>query len=384
MAVKKRYLFQFIKKDLRSKMVFLTGPRQVGKTTLSLSILFQKQANETHPAYLNWDDTTDRKKIKNGQFSAAHKLVILDEVHKYSRWQNMVKGFYDKRKSVHSFLVTGSGRLDIYRKGGDSLQGRYHLYRLHPFSLLELDPKGKKRSLDLLLKRGGFPEALFVSSENDFLKWQNQKKSLLIHNEIRSMENIKDLFLIETLVEELPSRVGSPLSIRSLSEDLEVAHKTVKNWLEILERLYFCFRISPFGPKNIRAVKKEQKLYLFDWAELAESEKQGIQFESLMACQLLKYCHFIEDTQGYKMELRFIRDTDKREIDFVVLKQKKPIFAVECKTKACSIAKTMHYFKKRTSIPKFYQVHLMGVEDYEDNGIRVLPFNIFCKELKLP
>ena len=384
MVVKKRYLALFIKKDLRSKMVFLAGPRQVGKTTLSLSLLSRKQANETHPAYLNWDDAADRKKIKAGRFSPSHKLIILDEVHKYSRWQNLVKGFYDKRKSVHSFLVTGSGRLDLYRKGGDSLQGRYHLYRLHPFSLLELDPKGKKRTLELLLKRGGFPEALFLSSENEFRKWQNQKRSLLIQSEIRSMENIKDLFLIETLVEALPSRVGSPLSIQSLSEDLEVAHKTIKNWLEILERLYFCFRISPFGAKNIRAVKKEQKLYLFDWAELAENRSKGLQFENLMACQLLKYCHFIEDTQGYKMELKFIRDTDKREIDFVVLKQKKPIFAVECKVKAYSIEKSIYYFKERTSIPKFYQVHLEGTEDYEEKGVRVLPFNVFCKELNLP
>lgn len=382
MAVKKRYLSQFIKKDLQSKMVFLAGPRQVGKTTLSLSILSRKKADETHPAYFNWDDAEDRKKIKSGKFSPAHKLIILDEIHKYSRWQSLVKGFYDKRKSVHSFLVTGSGRLDIYRKGGDSLQGRYHLYRLHPFSLLELDAKGKKDSLKLLLKRGGFPEALFLSSENAFRKWQNQKKSLLIQNEIRSLESVKDLFLIETLVEALPSRVGSPLSVKSLSEDLEVAHKTIKNWLEVLGRLYFCFQISPFGSRNIRAVKKEQKLYLFDWSELTENK--GVQFENLMACQLLKYCHFIEDTQGYKMELKFIRDIDKREVDFVVLKQKKPIFAVECKIKPCSIGKAVYYFKERTVIPKFYQVHLEGVEDYETKGVRVLPFNVFCKELNLP
>ena len=383
MDIKNRYLTKFIKKDLPLKMIFLTGPRQVGKTTLSLSILSRKKARETHPAYLNWDDIKDRNKIKDGKFSPSYKLIVLDEIHKYSRWQNLVKGFYDKKKSIHSFLITGSGRLDLYRKGGDSLQGRYYLYRLHPFSLLELDPKGNNKTLKRLLQRGGFPEAFFVPSEKTFRKWRNQKTSLLVQNDIQSMENVKDIFLIETLVKELPHRVGSPLSIKSLSEDLEVAHKTIKNWLEILERFYFCFQISPFGSKNIRAVKKEQKLYLYDWSELEGSENKGKQFENLMACQLLKYCHFIEDTQGYKMELQFIRDTDKREIDFVVLKQEKPIFAVECKVKDSTIPKAIYYFRKRTSIPKFYQVHL-GTEDYELDKIRVLPFSAFCKELQLP
>ena len=204
---------------------------------------------------------------------------------------------------------------------------------------------------------------------------------LLVHEDIRDLENIRELSLIDLLVNALPERVGSPLSIKNLMEDLQVAHKTVEKWISILESFYFCFRITPFGSPHIRAVKKEKKLYLYDWSLLRE--EGGIRFENLVACQLLKYCHFLEDTEGFKMELRFLRDTDKREIDFVVIKNKKPIFAVECKSRDTTLSPSINYFKKRTPIPTFYQVHLQ-TKDIETPAGRVLPFTTFCKELNMP
>ncbi len=186
--------------------------------------------------------------------------------------------------------------------------------------------------------------------------------------------------LVEHLVDLLPDGVGSPLSVKSLREDLEVDHKTVERWLQILENLYVCFRISPFGAPAIRAVKKERKLYLWDWSAVAEA---GPRFENLVASQLLKYCHWLEDTEGHSMELRFVRDTDKREVDFVVLKNRKPSFAVECKSGEKAPSPAARYFRDRTPIPSFFQVHL-GSRHYESGGITVVPFERFCVELELP
>jgi hypothetical protein len=201
----------------------------------------------------------------------------------------------------------------------------------------------------------------------------------LIQEDLRDLEKVKDLSLLELLADALPDRVGSPLSIRSLQEDLQVAHDTVKNWVEIFDNLYFSFRISPFGSPKIRAVKKEQKLYLWDWSVVPSS---GARFENFVASQLLRYCHFLTDTQGFKMELRFIRDIDLREIDFVVIKDKKPCFAVECKTGDKGISKNIEYFRLRTQIPEFFQVHL-GQKDYGDpkKGGRVLPIYRFINDV---
>jgi len=260
------------------------------------------------------------------------------------------------------------------------LQGRYHYYRLHPFSLRELSAVPTKDDLDLLLKFGGFPEPLFKTEEKFWRRWQRERLQRVIYDDIRDLETVKEISLLELLALELPHRVGSPLSVKNLKELLQVAHETVERWLKIFERMYHCFRISPFGPPKVRAVKKEQKLYLWDWSMIEEA---GPRFENFIASQLLKYCQFIEDTEGYRMELRFLRDTDKREIDFVVIKDGKPEFAVECKTGEKDISPSIHYFKERVQIPKFYQVH-RGQKDYEKSGIRVLPVLTLCRELDLP
>ena len=293
----------------------------------------------------------------------------------------MLKGLYDTEKSFRQFLITGSAQLDYYRRGGDSLIGRYRHFRLHPFSLLELNPHPTRDNTKNLLKYGGFPEPLFQRDEKEWRIWQRNRSSCVVKEDLRDLELVREITLLEHLVELLPNKVSSPLSIMSLKEDLGVDHKTVERWLQILERLYVCFRVAPFGASRIRAVKKEQKLYLWDWSLISE---KGPRFENLVAMQLLKYCHFMEDTQGYLMELRYIRDTDKREVDFVILKDRHPLFAVECKSSGREPSKAMGYFAKRIpSIAKWYQVHL-GEESYDRGPITVLPFVDFCKDLKMP
>ncbi|OGX06667.1 MAG: AAA family ATPase [Omnitrophica bacterium RIFCSPLOWO2_12_FULL_50_11] len=378
-AILNRYLNPLIKADLGDKIVLLSGPRQVGKTTLALRLL---GANEGHPAYFNWDYEEDQRRLLAQEFPPHERLLVFDEIHKYRRWRNWLKGIYDKTKSSRQYLVTGSARLDLYRRGGDALTGRTHFYRLHPFSLREVDPECKVSTFEELWKFGGFPEPFLSQSLTQHRRWQRERTSQVLREDLRDLEKVEEVVLLSRLVERLPDLVGSPLSVNALREDLQVAHRTVQNWLFILERLFVLFRIPPFGSPNIRAVKKEQKAYLWDWSLIPEP---GPRFENLVACQLLKYCDFLEDTQGYAMELRYLRDTDRREVDFVVIQQGIPIFAVECQLKESPVGIALPYFAQRTAIPQFYLVH-QGKKDYEHAAfpLRVVPFQTFVKELELP
>ncbi len=373
-----RYLKRFIREDLKEKMVFLSGPRQVGKTTLALSYL---GGDESYPSYFNWDYDEDRNKLLHFEFPPDEKLIVLDEIHKYKRWRNWLKGLYDKTRSRRSYLVTGSARLDYYKRGGDALTGRYHSYRLHPFTLPEIDSHAKSSSVEALFNFGGFPEPFLGQSERKLRRWQRERMSQILRDDLRDLERVEEVTLIGRLVERLPALVGSPLSINSLREDLQVAHQTVRKWIEILERLYIVFRIPSYGSSKIRAVKKEQKLYFWDWSSIPDP---GARFENMTACHLLKYCHFLEDTEGYAMDLRYLRDTDKREVDFVVTKELKPLWAVECKKDPGSPSPSLAYFAERLSVPCFYQVH-MGDKDFEHPSlpIRVIPFERWTRELGL-
>jgi predicted AAA+ superfamily ATPase len=359
------------------KMAFIGGPRQVGKTTMALQLLGPR-ASEKHPAYFNWDDPRAAARLRRLELPPGEPLLVLDEIHKYARWRNLVKGLYDVEKSTRRIVVTGSARLDHYRKGGDSLANRYRYFRLHPLSLGELG--GGRAELEALLRFGGFPEPLLRQNETEHRIWQRDRTTRVVREDLRDLEHVREVSLVEHLVDLLPARVGSPLSVKNLSGDLEVDHKTVERWLQILENLYLCFRVSPFGAPRVRAVKKERKLYLWDWSAV---EDPGPRFENLVASQLLKYCHWIEDTEGFPMELRYLRDTDKREVDFVVVRKGKPEFAVECKASDRSPSPALSYFAERTGIPRFFQVHL-GNAHHQSGRVTVLPFARLCEELRLP
>lgn len=378
-----RYITSNVIADLAKKMVFIGGPRQIGKTTFALSLL--DQGSEDHPAYLNWDFIENKERILRGELpDPKYKLIIFDEIHKYKDWRNLLKGFYDKYKLKRSFLISGSARLDYYRRGGDSLQGRYHYYRLHPFSINELATNANLHDLDLLLKFGGFPEPLFDNSEVSWKRWQRERISRVIQEDLLNLEKVREISQLQLLASVLPTKVGSIFSVNALREDLKVSFETVESWINILENLYMCFRISPYKGSNnsiLRLVHKEKKLYLWDWSVC---QNLWVKFENLVASHLLKYCHYIEDTQGDDMDLHFLRDTEKREIDFIVTKNHKVLFAVECKSGDDDVAHNIKYFAKKTDIPIFYQVHL-GTKDYEnlDYRTRVLPFNKFALEMHL-
>ncbi|MBI2606468.1 MAG: ATP-binding protein [Deltaproteobacteria bacterium] len=374
--IEPRYLTSHIQSDLREKMVFLGGPRQVGKTTLAQSLI--RDYRDQHPAYLTWDNLAHQKRIREQLWPSTEKLIVLDEIHKFKAWRTLIKGFYDTLKNTHSFLITGSARLDHFRKGGDSLLGRYHYYRLHPFSLAEV---GHSRSnLESLFKFGGFPEPFLKQSERALRRWHMERLHRLVRIDLRDLEHVQDLDKVGVLAEELPRRVGSPLSTQSLANDLSVDFKTVKRWISILDSLYYCFQIPPLGAPKIKAVKKEQKLYLWDWSQV---EDAGARFENMVACHLLKFCHFHQDVDGRRMELRYLRDINKREVDFVVVRDKSPLFAVECKLSERETPMQLRYFSERTSIPKFYQVHMGDTHKQVSDRISVLPFLKFSEIARL-
>lgn len=372
----RRIYLEHIKKDLDKKMVFMGGPRQVGKTTMAISLI--QNYHDGHPAYLNWDNEQSRKIILQSLWPKDEPLIVFDEIHKRKGWQGLVKGIWDTWKNTQKFLVTGSARLDLFRKGGDSMLGRYHYYRIHPYTLNELG--NTKENLQILFQFGGFPEPLLEQNEIELRRWHLQRVAKLVRIDLRDLEDVSNLDKVELLAEALPSKVGSGLSYKSLAEDLEVSDKTVKRWVKILDSLYYCYLIAPFGSPKIKAIKKTNKLYLWDWSQV---EDPGCKFENMVASHLLKICDFWQDVLGYRTELRYIRDDSGKECDFVVLRDRKPLFAVECKLSDTNISPSLLYFKAKLNIPKWYQVHLGDQTKAISPDLSILPFDKFCKVIEL-
>jgi predicted AAA+ superfamily ATPase len=347
-------------------MVFVAGPRQVGKTTLA------RMLPGADRGYLNWDVAEHRERILRRELPSS-RLWIFDEIHKYRHWRNYLKGVYDQHGAPPRgprILVTGSARLEVYRFGGDSLQGRYHLLRLHPLSVGELDLRTPDEFRDLLTL-GGFPEPYFGGSLVDARRWSRDHRTLLIREEVTSLERVQDLGTLELLMLRLPELVASPLSINAVREDLQISHKTAAAWLQVFERLYAIFRLPPFGAPAVRAVKKEQKHYHVDWSVVPA---EAARFENLVACHLLKWVQFRQDALGLDVELRYFRDTDGREVDFLVVDRDRPILCVECKWNDAPLDRSLRYFKARFPDCDAWQISAVGTKDYLGaGGIRAAP-----------
>ena len=392
----KRSIIDIIKKDLKKKMVLLAGPRQCGKTTVAKELLKLYKSS-----YYNFDVEADRKTIRSGKVNESSELWVFDELHKFKSWRNYLKGLYDLHATSHKILVTGSAKLDVYSRGGDSLQGRYYFHRLHPFTLRELLEKPPLGNLDLipklpythskdskkiltdLLELGGFPEPFFSGSLKEANRWRMTYGSRLIREDIRDLEMIHDLDRMEVLFEHLPKTVGSLLSINSLREDLEVSFETARNWINIFEKNYVCFRVPPFGAPKIRAVKKESKLYFWDWGYIEDKSKR---LENLIAMHLLRLTHWCSDVEGEKIELRYYRDTRGHEVDFILLRKNKPWIAIEVKHTAQDLDRNLKYLLERVKVPYAFQIHLEGDEDYRVKSIneayvRILPAGKFLANL---
>ncbi len=368
------------------KMIFLTGPRQVGKTTFAQKWLGFTGSEDT---YFNWDDPSliaEYKKnplyfrnIIDEKFKHDPVPFVFDEIHKHTEWRNILKGFYDMNRERMQLLVTGSARLGYFRKSGDSLLGRYFSYQIFPLGLPEATGDfsyvlsdgeifadgnlfaGRAReakieeadeAFELLLKFGGFPEPFLRGTEKFHRRWQNDYKTLLTKEDVRDLSRIADIKGLETLVEILPTKVGSQLSIPSLSEDLEKKYDTIKNWIDILHGLYLVFTLRPWHKNIARAIKKEKKLYFLDWSLLSEP---GVVFESLLAVSLIRMAARMTETGLGNFEIRYVRDREKREVDFVLVKDNKPVCLFEAKESDADISKPGRFYGEKLNVP-FYQI----------------------------
>ena len=347
-----RYIAPNILEDLTRKMVFVGGPRQVGKTTLAKAIL---SSHYPSGRYLNWDYDEDRQDILRKQWSADQELLVFDELHKFPRWKTWIKGIYDVSRETHKFLITGSARLDVYRRGGDSLMGRYHYWRLHPFTLDEIPPGiSPKEAYQRLMTVGGFPEPFLDGDERAARRWRRERFDRVLREDVRDLEPVRNIQLLGMFLDLLRHRVGGLITISNLASDLQISPKTAKAWLEVLERMYLVFSVRPYTRSLPRAVLKPPKVYFFDNGDIIGDE--GSRFENLVATSLLKRLHYLEDRDGYRYELRYIRDKEGREVDFVIVKEGNIEELIEAKYSDEVVSKSLIYYAERLKPPKATQI----------------------------
>ena len=367
----KRSQAEVIKKDLQKKMVFIVGPRQVGKTWLAKEIA----KDYKNPLYLNYDDITHKKVIENKAWIDDVDLIIFDEIHKMPKWKNYIKGVFDTKPEHLHILVTGSARLNAHRQAGDSLAGRFILHRLLPFSLAEL-LGSEYESVDLLLKRSGFPEPLFAESETDASRWHNLYIDSLIRGDVLDFADVNDWLAMKQVFEILKYKVGSPLSYSNIAQDVGISPNTVKRYISIFEALI----VRPYSKKISRAISKRPKIYFYDYAFVPD---QAARLENLVALELLKHLFILQDQKAINKSLHYLRDKEGREVDFVISNEAGELEKlIEVKTSGNVLNKPLKYFSEKYSVPAFQLVLNLQTEQKLTDSIELRKPSGFLKDLK--
>ncbi len=378
------------------QMAMVAGPRQVGKTTVCRAI---------GDAYLNWDNTDDRRRLVRGPASIAEVLqlerlrarplvAVLDELHKYTKWKVFLKGFFDTYSDQVRLIVTGSSRLDVFRRGGDSLMGRYLLYRMHPWSVgeclrtglptQEIHPPAEMVSADwdALWEHGGFPEPFLRRDSRFTRRWRSLRQEQLSRGDLRDLAQITDLGTMEVLMQLLAERSGQQLVYSNLAQEIQAAVDTVKRWIDLLGRMHYGFIVRPWFANVAKALRKEPKWFLRDWSGLAD---EGARAETFVACHLLKAVEGWTDLGFGDFELRYLRDKQKREVDFLVVRDRKPWFLVEAKLSDTSLSQSLAHFQAQTKATYAFQVVMnLSYEPADCFNVRqpvVVPAKTFLSQL---
>lgn len=388
--------------DQNEQMLFLSGPRQVGKTTIAQTA---KQYTNNY-LYLNWDNEKLRQIILSGEDEICRQLnvhtltdqpaiLVLDELHKFKDWKNFLKGFYDVYKGKIKIIVTGSAKLNIYKAGGDSLMGRYLFYRVHPLSLAELihpmvsadlitpPKKSQPNQLQNLVKFGGYPEPFIKNDELFANQWQRLRTQQLIKEEIRELSNIQDIAYLEMLATLLKKQVGTTLNYTNLSRAIRVSVDTVRRWIDVLELFYYSFRVKPWFKNVKRSLLKEPKVYLWNWAEISDP---GARYENLIACHLHKAVNLWTDYGFGEFGLYFLRDKDQHEVDFLVTRDQKPWFIVEVKASSKQpLNKNLMYFQQQINALHVFQVvfdlPFVDIDCFTQHQPIIVPADVLLSQL---
>ncbi|MBM3710126.1 MAG: ATP-binding protein [Actinobacteria bacterium] len=389
----KRTLYKKVWDQLSSdkSMIMLAGPRQSGKTTFARDIVAKDFLDVV---YLNWDINEDKRRLVDDPvfFSkvprssvSSRPLVILDEIHKYRNWKNYLKGIYDQFAREYQFLVTGSGRLEFSRKAGDSLAGRFFKFHIFPFTLAELSSAERKLKDfldnplggfdDILLQKteqtfqnlwelSGFPEPFIKGRKSFWSAWSMTYEQQIIRDDLRTLADIRNLDLVETLFALIPSRIGSPLSINNLARDLQVAFDTVKSWLLLFDSFYLTFRISPWTEKISRSILKEKKIYLFNYPAI---ENEASRFENLIALELLRATEIWNDYGWGRFALHYVRNKDKQEVDFLIVRNNKALLLIETKLSEDTPSAALINFQDNLNIAAVQLIKKEGIKKIYKN-----------------
>jgi len=374
----KRYLDDRVQADLARKMVFLTGPRQVGKTTLSSQLIAQQGGQ-----YLNYDVPADRALILNQRWSPQAPLLVLDEIHKMAGWKAWLKGVYDGKPASQQLLVTGSARMDTFRHSGESLAGRFLGLRLHPLSVREwCEQTGASpdAALTHLLERGGFPEPCLAPDNAQAERWRRQYFDGMVRNDVLEFSRIQEVNAIRLFAQMLRSRVGSPLSLASMARDLAVSPVTLKKYLDILEALFIVFVVRPWHDNIARSVLQSPKVYFYDTGLVDGDE--GLRFENLVATALLKQVQWQHDVQGKEVGLHYIRTKDDAEVDFALSDKNQLTHLIECKLSDEKPHRALQRFAREKAPVQALQLVRNARHSYTLGEIQIAVAHVFLNGLE--
>ena len=354
------------------QMALISGPRQVGKTTTAKQVL-------PRAAYLNYDINKDALAIRGGAEKIAQVVdlanplkakngIIFDEVHKFPKWKKFLKGFFDSyADNKIRVAVTGSARMDIYKRGGDSLMGRYFMYRIHPLSareavsskvdiekIFQAPAKISNRQIEKLLEFGGYPEPYLNANKRFYNNWKNLRLEQLFREDLRDLSRVQDIKGVRALSELLEGWVSSGINYSSLGNELGVASDTAKAWINILESVYYCYSIRPWFKNIANSIRKQPKVYLWDWSLIRD---EGARNENFVASHLLKAAHWWTDCGLGLFDLFYLRDKLQREVDFLLTKDSKPFMLIEVKSSEKDpLNPHLRLFQKTLKVPYAFQV----------------------------